>query len=250
MQPLSGSYYLLKDQIIRNPIKRVFLGIGIASLNADSSQYTNVKMGTFDRISSLLVKAQYLIDVAEFKEYEQLMFYPARVENLFNRNLIEENIAYKSSEDFENRIRPDDSETIYYGMGFENTNEVFSGRYNRTELDSDGVWNRDSIREENLEYLRKIAALCEKKGIELNIMILPHPEVFANLQGDLADMDAYMEELCQELGARLFDYNYTACENVYELFPNEYYRDKKHLNRTGAAAFSTLLCEEYLAGES
>lgn len=244
-QPVSGAYFLLKDQIRVNPVKRVFLGIGVAGIVEDNNTVVGRRLAILDRMFSPLVKAEYMLTDGSFRDYEQFLLYPTRVENRLNFQYVKKNIAYKQSEDFQNKIPPSYADWQYIGMGFKYNDQVYDGSFHAKKLKENGIWNRDSVEERNIEYIRKMAKLCKKNNIDFNIVIFPHAYEFAKLQGDLSDMDAYFEELCQELEIGLFDYNYTAYEGIYDILPNEYYWDRKHLNKDGAAAIAHLLCSDY-----
>ncbi|MDO4275487.1 MAG: hypothetical protein Q4D16_17605 [Eubacteriales bacterium] len=244
-QPLSGSYYLLKDQVKSNPIKTVFLGVSVPGMVNDYDKDTPVKLGVFDRISSPAVKAEYMAAVAEFKEYEQFLFFPTRVVNVLDTKAVKRNVAYKKSEEFKEKISPDYAPYIYYGMGFESKEEVYDGSFNDEKLGNDAIWNRDRIVDVNVEYIKKTAQFCNDNGIELNLVIFPHSYEFARLQGDLSDMDKYMEELSAEIGAELYNYNFTVRQDIYDIMTNDCYQDKKHFNKKGAGRFAELLCSDY-----
>lgn len=248
-QPLTGSYYLLKDQVKHNPIKRVFLGMSVKSLVSGSdARNTSAKRRVYELMLSPVSKLSYLYAVAEPGEYEQFLLYPARVENLWQISSIKRNIAYKRSEDFRNRVSHRRAAYTYYGMGFQSSEEVYVPAQPE-ERDSSIYWDRDNLVDENVEYFLKISEFCREKGIELNVVVFPHTEETAMLQGDLADMDAYMEEVCRENGMGLYNYNYTSCEGIYDLLSDECFQDAKHLNRFGAEKFAELLCADYLEQE-
>ncbi|MDO4307218.1 MAG: hypothetical protein Q4C77_10305 [Eubacteriales bacterium] len=245
VQPLGGSYFLLKDQIQNNPVKRVFLGMGVAGMVSNTNTLTGRRLAILDRMLSPAVKLEYLIQEGEFKDLEQVLLYPTRVENILNFDLIKSNILYRQSEEFQQGISPESARWQNEGMGFQSNDQVYDGNYTTEKMVRNGLWSRKNIRPEAVEYLTQMAELCHENGIEFNIIIFPHSYEYASMQGDLADMDVYFEEFCSNLGIGLFDYNYTAYEGIYDILPTEYYWDKKHLNKTGAARIAQLLCSEY-----
>lgn len=248
-QPLSSSYYIIKDEVKRNPIERVFLGVSVKSLVSDSGyDNTAVKLRIFKQIMTPSVKLQYLLNMVEPNELEQFLFYPASVKDIFDTEVIQRNLEYKKSDDFKNRISHKKAKYTYYGMGFQSSDDVYK-KPKKKRMDKSIYWDRENILDTNLDYLMKIIDFCKEKEIELNFVIFPHTPDTAALQGDLSDMDAYLEELCRENGVGLFNYNYTVKEDIYDLLPYDCFQDAKHLNRKGAAIFAELLSEDYIAAK-
>lgn len=244
-QPLVGSWYLLQDEAARNPIKRVFMGIsGKPFVSNKSEKNTSVKLRIYSMMYSPILKAKFLREVVEPKEYEQFLFYPARVENVLDMDLIRENVEYKRSDLVEKRISHKDAKYNYEGLGYQS----YDGVYKRgpvTKVDKSIFWDRNNIIEENVEYLQKIIDFCKEREIELNFVVFPHTQETAVTQGDLADMDKYISEMCEKNGIKLFNYNYTAKEDIYEILTPDCFYDLKHLSKKGADVFTKLLCEDY-----
>lgn len=245
-QPVSGSYYLLEDVIKDNPVERVFFGIGVNTfVSSSENRDTSAKVRVMKMIQSYSGKLRFLMTSAEPKEWESLIFCTARTDDLLNLETIKQNVDYKLSDDFKNRIQHENARYDYYGMGSESTSKVFDGKIKGNKIPSNNIWSRDKIVEENVDDIRKMAALCEEKGIEFSIVVFPHAECFAEKQGDLADMDLFLEELCEEIGAGLYDYNMTARSDIYDTLQVEMFMDKKHLNHAGAVQFAKLLAKDY-----
>lgn len=55
-------------------------------------------------------------------------------------------------------------------MGTEGKEKVFSGKYNK-KIPLENVWDRERLVESSLSYIRKMAELCRKNGVEFNIVI-------------------------------------------------------------------------------
>lgn len=246
-QPLDASYYLLKDQAKRNPLKRVFLGIHVTSL-INENQGIQIKEGVFDRILSPVGKAEYLLRTAGWKEFEQYLFYAARVENVLTKDKAIENIKYKMSEKFKNGIPPEGQYLFYLGSGNENKRQVYDGKFAKKKLGEDATWKRSKVIEATEDSLEKIGKFCEQKGIELNLVVMPMTWEFTKLMGDLDDFHAYLQEFCDENRANLYDFH--TYEGVYDgLFTNEDYQDKKHFNVEGAKKCARILGEWYLSAQ-
>lgn len=246
-QPVSGSYYILKDALKRNPIKQVFFGVGVTSFMTDSGERsTTSKVKTLKLIRSLTGKANFILSVAEPKELETLAFCPARVKNTLDFETIRKNIRYKTSDLFQRRKSYPSANLKYYGMGTEGQRKTFSGKYNKPAAE-DNIWDRERIVENNISYMKKMAEMCRKEGVEFNLVVLPLAECFSEKQGDLTDMDAYLEEFAEEIGAGVYNYNHTSRTDIYEQIPVSYYADVKHMNHKGASAMARLLAADCLA---
>lgn len=249
-QPMGGSYYLIKDAVSRNPIERIFLGVSVKSLVSDTGfENTSVKLRIFEQIFTPWVKLQYILAMAKPNEMERFLFYPADVDDIFDTEIVKRNIEYKQSEDFKNRVSHEKAKYTYYGMGFQTCDDVYKPP-KKKRMDKTIYWDRDNILETNVDYLNKIIKFCKKKDVELNFVVFPHTPDTAAKQGDLADMDAYLKEMCEENGIGLYDYNYTVRDDIYDLLPNDCFQDGKHLNKKGSAIFTELVSKDYIASKN
>lgn len=94
-QPVSGSYFLLKDVVKRNPVKRVFFGVGVNSFVTDSKdRSTTAKVKALKLIQSYIGKACFLMATAKPEELETLIFCPARVKNTLDFSFINSNFPH------------------------------------------------------------------------------------------------------------------------------------------------------------
>ena len=243
-QPMDGTYYLLKDQIKHNPLKRVFLGVHATVMQNDTNSNINLRRGIFDRIQSPLGKLEYMFKTAELNEYESYLFYSTRVDNVMTWDLAKRNVKYKLSDAYRENHSPERTRYTYQGMGDENTQKVYDGSFSVEKLRKSNIWNRKRLLEINTIHLQMIADICKKNGIELNLVIPPLTWEYVKHAGDMNDMHDYFQEFCDENDANLYDF--TNYEGIYEIFPNEYYQDKKHLNAKGAVKFAELLGKCYL----
>lgn len=245
-QPVAGSYYLVKDQIARNPIKRVFMGVSVKTFVSDEdSKSTTSKLRAFDLLCSPLLKLQFMTEIAETGEYERFLFFPARVEKIVDLSVIIRNVKYRQTDNYQNRIAYPKAPFEYYGRGFQSNIDAYDGSEAGKSIPETSVWGRDKILEENISYLEKIGEICRENDVELNLVVFPHVEDYAKKQGNLEDMDAYLEEFCDRIGADLYNYNYTACRDIYETLPDGCFMDRKHLNTAGANQLAELLCQDY-----
>ena len=246
-QSIAGSYYIIKDQLEKNPVNRIFLALSVQLLLTDE-EVTDARLPVWDRLMTNKVKLEYLLSEAEPKEWEQFLFYPCRVDNVLNFTQIERNVSYKKTELFKARQTFPGAKYTYYGKGFETRRRSFDGE-TVEHLWSYGIWDETRIKEKNVEYLNKIVDLCGEKNVELNFIVFPHAKEFADMQGDLSAMDQYLTEFCKKTKTGLYNYNYTAYEGVYEIFTEKHFQDQKHFNLRGSELFTEMLCDAYLEKE-
>lgn len=187
-----------------------------------------------------------MIAAGEPGEYERFLFFPARVEDKISLKTIKRNISYRRSEDYANQIVYPGAFLKYYGMGFMSNEQEYDNSHAKGKIVESSVWNQENILEENVAAVEKIAKLCQKEDVEFNLVVLPHSQEYASKQGNLADMDAYLAGFCENLGIKLFDYNYTAYEGIYDIVDDSCFMDRTHLNVYGATRMTDLLCLDYL----
>ena len=153
-QPVAGSYYLVKDQIARNPVERVFLGVSVKTFVSDEdSKSTTSKLRAFDLIRSPLLKLQFMTEIAGTGEYERFLFFPARVEKVVGLKAILRNVKYRQTEGYKNHVACPGAPFEYYGRGFQSNVDRYDGSEADRPIPETSVWGREKILEENLSYL-------------------------------------------------------------------------------------------------
>lgn len=88
------------------------------------------------------------------------------------------------------------------------------------------------------EYLDRIVALCKANQVRLVLYLPPFSPVFNGLLEEDAyqkEMMVFLEGYCERTGLECYDFN----DN--EVFPNRYFRDFNHLNRSGAEKLSGMM---------
>ncbi len=76
------------------------------------------------------------------------------------------------------------TETAICTRGIWLSDRIFSGKRTTEENKEYNVWDPENISQENLDYLVKIINLCEKKGVDLNLIIPPVTDSFLERAGD------------------------------------------------------------------
>lgn len=254
MQPLSGTYHFLLETLDTNPVETVFLGITPAMLLKDSENI-DTETGVFDRMTTLKGKINYLIDSCDEQNYTSLLFYSTRNKaknfSVFDVDNIIENVSYKLSDNYKQNIPPENCNYVY--KGYIAMDKVFSGtlssREARRAQKEEEKWAKEKIYKKNRKYLDKIIKLCKDREVDLNLVIVPVPNIYLEaMEGGAELMHNYIGEIAEKEKLDFYDFNYYKYNK--EEFTDECFRDYYHMNATGAERFSAKLAEIYLADEN
>ena len=238
LQPLDGTYHLIKEVAASNPIETVFLTMAPDTMRRKvvASKY---KGYVYDRMHNVGNKIEYLVDACDVEEWPYVTWYSTRVDNYFDFNVIKENVSTKLQPDYETGKYCDE---FYRGKGLLSLDKSFKGKKNpknkRTrEFDS------NSMVAENVEYLKKIAEYCKENKIELIFVYAPLSRNEVIRYKDFNQVHNYFVALAEEFGVKFWDFNYY--KDADKLFSNETFQDLKHLNVKGAKLFSEELAKVY-----
>ncbi len=238
-QLMYSSYHLIHEALTINPVKTVYLEINDASLTRAKND--SAQVGCFDYLISWREKFLTLIDGASNSIQLRSMFYGLRDIDYFDFSFLKENLTYKLTEGHTPPQKEKDSNWQYYTKGHIVSTSSYKGPSERVIKRNKIDWSVDKVQEKNLVYLQKIIDLCKEKDVEL---ILVTPCIYKDfLTVDVIDLHNYVSELAKENGLTYYDMNALKARNTY--FPLASYRDKTHLNQTGAETLSNLLCDLY-----
>ena len=241
LQPLDGTYHLIKDMAEKNPIETVFLTMAPDSMRRDVVA-TKYRGDVYDRLNGVGSKVGYLLDACDVEQWPYIVFYSTRVENYFDYTTIEENISTKLKEDYDTGIY---CHKHYRGQGF-----MCSARKYKWKKVSVGKRKFDatSMVDKNIKYLDKIVEYCENNKIELIFIYAPLAKDELLSYKDFNQVHDYYAGLAESYGVEFWDFNYY--NNMESLFTNKMFQDKKHLNVKGAKLFSEEVSKVYKAYHS
>ena len=105
------------------------------------------------------------------------------------------------------------------------------------------------LNESELRGLREICELCEERGIELVVLVAPHPrfEVLSIAEAYPKDMAAVQEYVTSH-GAIYLDFN-MAHQDLYDIHEGDFI-DATHLNRAGAERLTPIFADVVRRTES
>lgn len=239
LQPLDGTYELIKDMTRNNPVETVILGIAPDTM-MKRTVHTKYKSRLYDRLGSPYHKFRYLISGCDIDEWPYMMLYSARVENYFDGETIKKNINVKQTEEYKNGQIADSN---YKAKGMIANKKILEGEQIEFITPKDSEFKADKMKEHNLAYLTKIAEYCNENQIELILVYIPLSGKKIQAYGDITSMHEFFEKFAKENDALFWDFNYH--KELKVLFSNDKFEDTKHLNRNGAEVFSEQLADVY-----
>lgn len=239
LQPLDGTYTMLKDMTRNNPVETVILGIAPDNMMRKNVD-TVYKSRLYDRLESPYSKLKYLLEGCSLNEWPYMMFYSARVDNYFDSELIKENVNVKQSEEYKDGQI---IESNYKTKGMIANKKKLKGEQIDTLVPGESEFKAEKVKEHNLEYLTKIAEYCNENQIELILVYIPLPGKKIQSYGDMAVVHDYYAKFAEKYDILFWDFNYH--KELKILYTNDKFEDTKHLNRDGAEIFSEQLVDIY-----
>ncbi|MEE0420641.1 MAG: D-alanyl-lipoteichoic acid biosynthesis protein DltD [Lachnospiraceae bacterium] len=244
-QPMSSTYFLIREALDINPVKTVYLGISFSSLLKEEND--SGKLGAYDRLITLRGRLRCIVDETSNNRRVNELFYSTRVNKYLDLNTVKTNLKEKLDPAYET-TPPESDGNRYMYKGYLASDRIFSGKRTTEENKEYNVWDPENISQENLDYLVKIINLCEKKGVDLNLIIPPVTDSFLERAGDSQGMHDYYANIARAYEVDLYDF--TNYQDRPVDFPNEYFKDASHLNQTGSQVFGNLLIDMILEKET
>lgn len=238
LQPLDGAYHIIKDMAESNPVETVFLTMAPDSMMRDVVA-TKYKAYVYDRLSGAGSKARYLMDACDVAEWPYITMYSVRVEDYFDVKTIGENITTKKQTDYDSGIY---CNKFYRGQGLMTLNKKYKSK---EEVKPVRSFDRNTMVDKNVEYLDKIVEYCKNNKIEIIFIYAPLTEDELKSYIDFNQVHEYYEALAKDYGVEFWDFNYY--RDMENLFTNNMFQDRKHLNVKGAKLFSEELSNVYNA---
>lgn len=239
LQPLDGTYHLIRDMAESNPVETVFLTVAPDTMKREVVA-TKYKGYVYDRLDGVGSKINYLLQSCDIDEWPYVALYSVRVEDYFDYTLIKENIQTKQLADYDSGVYCNKN---YRGQGFMSLSKSYKGSEEESASSKKMGFSAETIYEGNLEWLDKIATYCKEQNIELILVYAPLTADEIAGYKDFSTVHDYYAALAQNYGVEFWDFNYY--QGMEELFTNKQFQDKKHLNVKGAALFSKELAKVY-----
>ena len=244
-QNIDTSYYLLKEALKHQDIKKVYLDMYHVFLffNPDNRELVEANIIS-DYMKPSLNKVQFILTRSDSKHYTN-SFFPFRRDwqLLGDFEYLRSNIEKKQQERY-TQYQPvvyDDEQ--YVAKGFVASTAILNVEEHQwipkskpVDLSEDAAFAKS--------YLRKIAALCEKENIELIFLTAPSYKEYIEEMDSYENVHQLIQNLADEYGVEYLDFNEYPEEKL-NLGPEDF-MDVDHLNGYGAKKVTECLANDIL----
>ena len=234
-QPLMGAYYLIRESVEENPVRRIYIGLSLPLLKSDHEDISYVS--AYENLRTWKWRIRYLLALHKERILVTSLLYSTRVDTYVDPQNVKKNLTNKLTNETSGR---------YGRRGYRNNEgRPYAGGTAKKDNRAIDNWyaslGESQIQEEALVYLDKIADLCREKDIELTFVILPATQKYLDGIQDLDALCAYYRELAQRMDARLYDF--VLYKDRKEVFTDEAFKDWKHFRALGGDAFNEIFAE-------
>lgn len=231
-QTIDESYFMLKEALKENNIKKVYLEVNPVILRLKDEPTTSI-MILSDYMKPSFNKINFILNCAARDNYHNIFSKARRNSTNFSFHIIKKKLSkeYKSYDYIKS------SDEYYFGKGFVYNENNLAEDYKLP----DNKWKKyythidlNDISQRQMEYLNKMISLCNQEEIQLILFTAPMPEKTMNTCDNFMDFVQYMKEF-----SRNSDITYTDFNLEYSLdLDNTYFSDYNHLNGRGADFFT------------
>lgn len=241
-QNIDTSYYLLKEALKFQDIRKVYLDIyhEFFFFNPDNRELVEANIIS-DYMKPSLNKVGFILTRSSSEHYTN-SFFPFRRnwQLLGDFTYLKENLAKKSQESYKNYepVVYDDEE--YVSKGFVASYATLNPedyewlpKSKKADLTQDASFA--------LSYLEKIVELCRKEDVELIFLTAPSYEEYLETLDSYEAIHEFAAELAKEYQVTYWDFNLCS-EDILDLGAEDF-MDVDHLNASGAEKVTKCLAE-------
>ena len=241
VQKVDGSYYLLKEALKNNQIKKVYLDMFYLQYRDIPAERGSIQMQWIycitDNMKNNWNRIEFLLNASDCENYIEGFLPSARYGNyLLDRKRIERVIKSKRSSEY---INYENVPSAFYKGAY-----VIPGGVGNPEMiaDLDNLEVAESIISEySLKYLNKIVELCKEEEIELVLVTTPFTDFSVQALGNYNTFYAYMKEYAKTNAIEYCDFN--LCRPELLVMEKDDFVDYHHLSGKGAVKYSTVFAE-------
>lgn len=241
VQKVDGSYYLLKEALKNNQIKKVYLDMFYLQYRDIPAERGSIQMQWIycitDNMKNNWNRIEFLLNASDCENYIEGFLPSARYGNyLLDRKRIERVIKSKRSSEY---INYENVPSAFYKGAY-----VIPGGVGNPEMiaDLDNLEVAESIISEySLKYLNKIVELCKEEEIELVLVTTPFTDFYVQALGNYNTFYAYMKEYAKTNAIEYCDFN--LCRPELLVMEKDDFVDYHHLSGKGAVKYSTVFAE-------
>lgn len=241
VQKVDGSYYLLKEALKNNQIKKVYLDMFYLQYRDIPAERGSIQMQWIycitDNMKNNWNRIEFLLNASGSENYIEGFLPSARYGNyLLDWKRIERVIKGKRTSEY---INYENVPSAFYKGAY-----VIPGGVGNPEMiaDLDNLEVAESIISEySLKYLNKIVELCKEEEIELVLVTTPFTDFYVQALGNYNTFYAYMKEYAKTNAIEYCDFN--LCRPELLVMEKDDFVDYHHLSGKGAVKYSTVFAE-------
>lgn len=236
---LSYTYYMVKEVCRHHVPEEIIYEIDGGYWTTDEYIGTD-SSSIFEEMKWSPVKAEFFLDRLFDRDFRITLFpwYVYRKKY----KLIPENLKNKSSGSYQNF-----DTDVFVNSAQEYRENGFIYRYPVAAECKDFTnfveWDTDEVREENEEYLERLADFCRENRIKLTLLITPVPEETLEMYRDsLKEQNEYFGKLAERFELDFIDFNFETLQG-FDRSIEGYVDYEGHMSGETAEAFSERLGE-------
>lgn len=225
MQTMRGRYFLLKEEVERNPVKTVVLEVSYNALTRNREQEgPEGDIYELARFSNPIDRVRYFFSTIYPSEYSKLYF----------------DTLDRSSTAWEMLLRGQMKPYACKGFQGLDANDMTI-----TAEEAEKLYHSDALNTvpdaDNLEYFEKCMNLCKEKGIRVILVVTPLSNRKIITASGLDTIREWYQDRAAQYNCEMYDFNLIPTK--LEDYPmNTGFYDTTHLSREGAAVFTRQLC--------
>lgn len=227
----TSEYYLLNKELKRNPVRTVFLQVGVDTFQRDySNEHSEGNAVTLMRTNSFIERIGFLA------KYEPIDRWLDIYSGMMTRGILcwERQLTHNNDSRFNEQLKGwHKLDSVDLSL---NEKEALAS-YNTEELDCE-------FRSDRVEEFLSIINMCKEYGAEVIVVMVPMADKYIWKKANCDEIYDRIYSLCVENNTPFVDFN--LFKDRYELFSDKYsYKDSIHLSAVGAESFTKRLAEIY-----
>ncbi len=230
------AYYISRLAADRQNPTRIIYEIGPGYFVTEKEEGNNYLL-FYHEFPSSLIKAEYFLSAVSDIGIRSTLFPWTEYSLSYELPLAADNVRKKLSSDYSTEDLKTEAQT-YYENGFIGRNPV---DLNSLSWSNPILFDKNSVVEENISWLKKLILFCQSSGIEFVAVTTPMPAAsLAAYPEAYNDAWEYFEELFADMGVSYLNFN----TQLYDAFSHELdgFTDfDGHMNEETARRFSEVL---------
>ena len=242
LQQTDGSYYLLKEAIKSNDLKKVYVDVYVRQYQGSPEKRSDFQMSYVycisDYMKNSFERVEYLVNASGPERYLDSFLVSSRYGNeLLNFERLTGIIESKRSDSYKNDIPAEKAGRIFDKGAWLETGQKGTPDMITTPAEYEyGPISKEVISDYSLRYLDKMVELCKKEGIELILITTPFSNYYIESVGNYTQFCDYMKMYAEKNDVEFYDFN--LCKIEYLDLQDEDFVDVHHLSGVGAEKYS------------